>query len=224
MRRSLKNLIRNATHTLITFLIILSGRQAIVSADSLTVEMNKYPTTYNIGDSVSITGTATPNASVSIKILDPNNVTKVASEVPVAFNGNYWMEDGYILKVTDESGTWRVIVHDLSSNKIEEVVFIVVAIEDRLKTLGDQLTSLQNKVQTLNVTIEILKTSVENLSSRLSAAETSSATLSMITYGTLATSTMSIALSIMAITLYFQKRNIYNRLIGKTKKDKTKQH
>jgi len=201
---------------------MLLSTPAMVSADSLTVEMNKYPSTYDIGDSVFIEGTATPNASVFIRILDPNNVTKVDSEVPVASDGSYWMEDGYVLKVTDEPGTWRVNVYDLSSNETVETVFDVVAIEDRLKTLGDQLTSLQNQVQTLNGTIETLEASVEDLLSRLSEAEASSATLSMIAYGAIATSVASVALSIVAITQYLKKRNIYNRLTGRTKKDKTR--
>jgi peptidoglycan hydrolase CwlO-like protein len=211
---------RNASLMLLAILILLSNTLTMVSANSLSVKMNKSPPTYNIGDSISISGTATPNASVSIKILDPNNTIKVESEVNVASNGNYSVSNVYTLKVTDVAGTWRVNVSDLSSHETAEAVFNVVAIEDRLKTLEDQLTSLQNQVQTLNGTIETLETSVEDLSSRLSAAETLSATLTMYFYGAIATSIASVALSIVAITQYLKKRSIYNRLTGKTKKAK----
>ena len=225
MKKNLKNLVRypitrNVYIILLVFLMLLST-PTMVSADSLTVEMNKYPSIYNIGDSISISGTATPHASVSIKILDPSNTTKVESEVQVASNGNYWISSIYTLKVIDLPGTWRVIVYDLSSNETMGTVFDAIAIEDRLKTLENQLTSLQNQVQTLNGTAKALETSVEDLLSRLSAAETSSATLSMIAYEAIVTSIASVALSFVAITQYLQKRNIYNRLAGKTKKDKT---
>jgi hypothetical protein len=207
---------------LLAILILLSNTLVAVSANSLSVKMNKSPPTYNIGDSISISGTATPNASVSIKILDPNNTTKVESKVQVASDGNYSVSDVYTLNVTDMAGTWRVNVLDLSSNETANTVFDVVAIGDRLETLGNQLTSLQNQVQALNGTIGSLGASVEDLSSRLSAAETLSATLTMYLYVAIAASIASVALSIVAITQYMKKRSIYNRLTGKTEKGRTR--
>jgi hypothetical protein len=206
---------RNASLVLLAILVLLSNKLVAVSANSLSVEVNKSPPTYNIGDSISITGTATPNASVSVKVLDPNNTTKVESEVQVASQGNYSVSDVYTLNVTDPAGMWRVDVLDLSSNETADAVFDVVAIGDRLKTLGDQLISLQSQVQNLNGTIG-------TLSSKLSTVETLSATLTMYLYVAMAASIASLALGIVAITQYLRKRSIYNRLTGKTEKGRTK--
>jgi hypothetical protein len=175
----------------------------MVSADSLTVKTNKYPSTYNIGDSISISGTAAPNTLVSITILDPNNTTKDEGGVHVPSNGNYSLLYAYTLEETDLPGTWRVNVKDLSSNETMETTFQVTTLWERLEAIEGQLAGLQN--------------SVENLSSRLSAIES----LSMVIYGAIATSIIAAVISIMALTRYLQKRNIYNRLTGKTKKDKT---
>ena len=220
--RTLKNLIRNpitrnVSITLLVFLMLLST-PTMVSADSLTVEMNKYPSTYNLGDSISISGTATPNASVSIKILDPSNTTKVESEVQVASDGNYWVSYIYTLKVTDLPGTWRVNVLDLSSNEKNETTYEVISIFERIEALEGQLASLKSQIKTLNNTIETLETLVKDLSYSQSVAETSS----LITYGAIAISVVSWALSIVAITKYLQKRYIYKRLVGKTEKSKTR--
>ena len=212
--------VRNAFLTLLAILIMLSSTPAMVLADSLTVEMNKMPPNYNIGDSVSMAGTATPNASVFIRIFDPSNTIKVESEVQVASDGNYSVLYIYTIKVTDLPGTWRVNIYDLSSNETAEAIINVVALWERLKILEDQLIVFQNKIQTLNGTVETLETSVKDLSSRLSTIEASS----RIAYGAIAISVLSAALSIVAITQYLQKRNIYNRLTGKTKKDKIRRY
>lgn len=199
---------RNASLVLLAILMMLSVTLATASANSLSVETDK--DTYNMGDSVSVFGTATPNASASIELIDPSNVTKAESEVQVASDGNYSKEDIYTLKVTDEPGTWRVSVCDLSSNETVEATFEVVALWEWLETLESQLASLQNKTetlesqlaslqnqtQTLEGTVETLETLVEDLSSRLSAAETSS----MIAYGAIVTSVVAVALSVVAIT------------------------
>jgi len=238
MRSALQNLARNpgarnASLVLLEILIVLSATPAMASAESLSVKTDK--DTYNIGDSVSISGTATPNASVSIKLRDPSNATKVESEAQVAFDGSYSMESIYILKAIDEPGMWRVNVCDLSSNETVEAIFEVVALWERLETLEGQLAALQNETQALEGTVEILETqlahlqnqtqtlegtvetletSVEGLSSRLSAAETSS----MIAYVAIGMSVVSVVLSIVAITRYLQKRDIYRRLVGKTER------
>ena len=197
---------------------MLAATPAIASANSLTIQLNKIPPNYNIGDSVSISGTATPNALISIKLLDPNNATKVESEVQVASDGNYSIGAIYILKVTDEPGTWRVNVFDLSSNETAEAIFEAVPLWERLNTLESQLASLQNQIQTLNGTIENLETSVENLSSRLSDIES----LSKVIYGAIAIAVIAAVISIVALTRYLQKRNIYRKLVGKTEKSKIK--
>ena len=208
-RKMARNLAaRNASLVLLAILMMLSVTLATASANSLSVETDK--DTYNMGDSVSVFGTATPNASASIKLFDPSNVTKSENETQVTSNGNYSIEDIYVLKVTDEPGTWRVNVCDLSSNETAEATFEVIALWEWLETLESQvanllnktetleaqLASLQNQTQTLEGTVETLETLVEDLSSRLSAAETSS----MIAYGAIVTSVVAVALSVVAIT------------------------
>jgi len=70
----------------------------VLASDSLSVMMNKSPSIYNIGDSISITGfNATPNALVSIKIFDSGNIIKAESEVQVASDGAYWVSYIYTL-------------------------------------------------------------------------------------------------------------------------------
>jgi hypothetical protein len=210
--------VRNSFLTSLAILIMLVATPAIASVNSLTVKMNKSPATYNIGDSISISGTATPNASVSIKILDPSNTTKVESEGLVASDGNYSMEAIYTLKITDEPGTWKVNVYESSTNETAETTFEVVAVWERLETLEGQLANLQNETQTLESKVQTLKTSVDNLSSRLSAIES----LTMVIYGAMVTAVIAAVISVVALTQYLQKRNIYRKLVGKTEKGKTR--
>jgi hypothetical protein len=185
----------------------LVAAPTITSANSLTVEMNKSPPTYNIGESISISGTATPNASVSIKIFDPSNITKVESESQAAPDGNYTMETIYTLELLDKPGTWKLNVYDSSTNETVETPFEVVSVWEKIEALESQLTSLQNQTQTLT-------TSVENFSSRLSTIES----LLIVIYGAIATSVIAAVISIVALTRYLQKRSIYKKLVGKSKK------
>jgi len=221
MRNALQNqtlnpTVRNSSLTLLAILTMLVAAPAIASANSLTVEVNKSPPTYNIGDSISISGTATPNASVSIKLLNPSNTTKVESEGQVASDGNYSIGAIYTLKIIDEPGMWKVNVYDSSANITAETTFEVIALWERLEALEGQLASLQNQTQTLENAIQTLNTSVENLSSRLSAIES----LLMVIYGAIATAVAAAVISIVALTRYLQKRDIYRRLVGKPKKGK----
>jgi len=197
-----RNLVaRNAFLVVLAILMMLLVTPSIVSANSLSVETDK--DAYNIGDSISISGTATPNASISIKLFDPSNVTKAENETQVTSNGNYSIEDIYVLKVTDEPSTWRVSVRDLSSNETAGATFEVVALCEWIETLESQVANLLNQTETLETQItslqnetETLESLVEDLSSRLSAAETSS----MVAYGAIVMSVVSVALSIVAIT------------------------
>ena len=56
---------RRISLSLLTIIVLLLNTIS-VSANSLTVEMNRYPSNYNTGESIAIFGWATPNASVSI--------------------------------------------------------------------------------------------------------------------------------------------------------------
>jgi hypothetical protein len=215
LRNKTRNLtVRNSSVTVLAIIIMLVTTPATALANSLKVEMNKSPATYNLGESISISGTATPDASVSIKILDPSNVTKVESDGQVASDGNYTMETIYTLELLDEPGTWKLNVYDLSTNETVETTFEVLSLWERLEALESQLTSLKNQTQTHESTIQTLTTSVENLSSRLSTMES----LLTVIYGAIVTSVIAAVISIVALTQYLQKRSIYRKIVGKSRK------
>ncbi len=201
-------------------LIMLLGTLTVASAGSLSVQTNK--NTYNIGDPVSISGTATPNASVYVKIIDPSGVLKVERELQTGSQGAYLAEGIYLLKVADEPGLWKTNVHDPSSNETVEKTFEVVAIWERLGNLENQIASLQNQTQRLEEEVETLKTSVENLLSSLSSMEAALSTTTYIAYGAIAASAAFAVISLAALMEYFRKRGIYRRIVGKTEKAKTR--
>ena len=213
MRSSLQNLFgkptgRNVSILALAVLVMLSTTPAMAASNSLSVVTDKY--TYNIGDPIYVSGTATPNASVVVTLLDPSNVTVVVSQVQVASNGNYSIGTPYSLKMTDGAGFWIVVAYDTSSNKTAKASFDVVSLWERIQmlesdlsslrnqtqTLGGQITVLQNDIQTLNGTVGTLEASVGNLSSSLSAAESTS---SIIAYGAIAVSIFLVVLSIVAM-------------------------
>ena len=185
---------------LLAVLVMLSNTPAIAAENSLSVVTNK--DTYNIGDSIYVSGKATPNASVVFTLLSPSNITVAVSQTQVPSSGNYSIVKLYTLKVTDEVGFWLAVVYDTSSNKTAKVSFEVVSIWDRILILESQLSNLQGQTQALEEErivlqndIQTLNSTVGTLSSRLSTAEFSS----IFAYGAIAISIFSLVLSIWAV-------------------------
>ena len=185
---------------LLAVLVMLSNTPAIAAENSLSVVTNK--DTYNIGDSIYVSGKATPNASVVFTLLSPSNVTVAVSQTQVASSGNYSTDNLYALKATDEAGFWLAVVYDTSSNKTAKASFEVVSLWNRILILESQLSYLQGRTQelederiVLRNDIQALNSTVGTLSSRLSAAELSS----IFAYGAIAISIFSVALSIWAV-------------------------
>ena len=212
MKKTLQDMIgkptgRNVFVLLLAVLVMLSTTPAMALENSLSVVTNKK--TYNIGDPIFVSGTATPNASVEITLLNPSNVTVTTTQTQVASGGNYSTGSLYTLKVTDGAGNWSVVAHDTASNITAKASFKVVSVWDRISQLEDQLShlnstvvyledqvtylsgqniALQNDTQTLNST-------VGTLSSRLSAAELSST----FAYGAIVISIFAVFVSYWAV-------------------------
>jgi hypothetical protein len=212
MKNILQNLIgrpagRNVLMLSLVVLLMLSTTPVMALGNPPSVVTNK--NTYNIGDPIYVTGTATPNASVKITLLDPSNATVVAIQTQVASGGNYSTGRLYTLKVTDEAGNWSVVAVDTSSNMTGKASFGVVSVWDRISQLedqnqklnstvvylNDQLTYLSDQVVVLQNDTQTLNSTVGTLSSRLSAAEISST----FAYGAIVISILAVFVSYWAV-------------------------
>jgi len=77
-----------------------------------TIQINPFVTTnkpgYQIGENLSIRGTAAPNVTVAIQILDPTGIRKNIVKTIADEYGNYSVKEVYTFLKGDSEGEWKI--------------------------------------------------------------------------------------------------------------------
>ena len=95
--------------TLIT-LLVASLAIPMVFASPITASTDQE--TYLAGDSLSVTGTATASAQVSIQIFDPSDIRKGVAQVEADDAGAFSASNIYTFTDTSDAGDWTVKAYD----------------------------------------------------------------------------------------------------------------
>lgn len=108
--------------TLIT-LLIASLAMPLALANPITVSTDK--DTYVAGEKLSVTGTATPNAYISVQVFDPNDVRKAVAQTQADEDGAYSASEIYTFTETSVAGVWTVTAYDSAADESASATFIV---------------------------------------------------------------------------------------------------
>ncbi len=106
-------------------LIILLSIIPVTLASPVTVTTDK--TLYKIGDSISVTGSATPNAYITIQLFDPQGLRAAIGQTQASTEGSYSKLGIYRFTGTDTPGEWRIFVLDATRQESSETIFTLAA-------------------------------------------------------------------------------------------------
>jgi hypothetical protein len=112
--------------TLIT-LLVASLAVPMVFANPITVSPNQE--TYATGEKLSVTGTATPNAQVSIQIKDPSDIRKGVAQTQADDTGAYSASDVFTFVATSAAGAWTVTAYDSTAGDTASAILTVGALK-----------------------------------------------------------------------------------------------
>ncbi|MCS7119813.1 MAG: hypothetical protein RMJ07_06755 [Nitrososphaerota archaeon] len=202
----------------LVFFLMLSIGSTINHAGSLSIQTDKG--VYNIGDYISVFGTADPNASLSIRIFDPSGLLKANVSAVADINGTYSAQAIYMLRLTDEPGDWNIQLFSAASNGTAQKSFKVIPIWERIESLGNEISELRSITDMLRERVADLEALVNSLSSGMVGVQSTLSWLTYLIYGAIAVSAVSAVVSTLALLQYLRKREVYMRIVGKTEKPK----
>ncbi len=108
--------------------ILLASIATVAFAAPISVMADK--TSYNSGEAVSVTGTATPDTWISIQLYNPNGMRMAISQVQSGSDGAYSVSKIYTFTTADVSGIWKVEAYDSSAVETAQKTFTVTAAPD----------------------------------------------------------------------------------------------
>ncbi|RLG91596.1 MAG: hypothetical protein DRO36_03930 [Candidatus Hecatellales archaeon] len=112
-----------ATLIILTFLTVNLTFPSIISYASPTIKTEK--SVYGGGETLNISGTATPNTDITIQLFDPAGRRKAIAQASVNSEGLWSKTNIYTFTREDLSGRWIVKVYDTVLEKWAETPFIV---------------------------------------------------------------------------------------------------
>ncbi|KSW10745.1 hypothetical protein CF15_08160 [Pyrodictium occultum] len=100
-------------------LVLLAVSQSIVALAALSVSLNK--ASFIPGDTLVVSGTADPNAVITIKIVDPNGAVKVADQVSAGGDGSFT----WSIRLPGDwpTGTYQVVVRNADTGEQQTLTF-----------------------------------------------------------------------------------------------------
>jgi membrane-bound inhibitor of C-type lysozyme len=155
-------------------LMLLAAALAVPLAFAApTVSTDK--ASYSPGDALSVSGTATADAIVSIQVFDPDG-TRVAIAQATAGTDGAYSATVYTFKTADSAGTWTVKAYQGGVTAETTVTFTTEAVTPPTVTptteLEKKVAILEDEVDTLSGTITSLKKTVSDLESQVADIET----------------------------------------------------
>jgi len=116
------------TASILILLLIAPLAMPAIFASPIAVTTDK--SNYAAGDNLSVSGTTTAIALISIQVFDPSNVRKAVSQAVSDADGIYSASNIYKFSSKDTGGTWKVSVYDASSAETAEATFTVAITTD----------------------------------------------------------------------------------------------
>lgn len=132
-------------------LILISTTLSASSASPITVTPDKL--LYNVGDSISVTGTATPNAYVTIQLYDAQNLRKAVAQTQTTSEGIYIKTNLYTFTGKDKPGDWKVTVYDSVRHESSEAIFTLSLPAPPVLTLTITPEKAEYKAESIIITV-----------------------------------------------------------------------
>ncbi len=141
-------------------LILLTAVLAILPVFATPITVTPEKTQYKAGESLTVSGTATPNTDITIQLFDPANRRIAIAQATANSEGAYTATNIYTFSGVDPSGTWTVKVYDPAANEwAEATLSLIVDVTPPALTITVEPVKPSYK----NETITIIVTSDEEL-------------------------------------------------------------
>lgn len=148
----------------------------LASASPITVKPEK--DSYNAGETLNVSGTASAGASVSIQLFNPDGKRIAIAQAEADTTGKYSAKGVYTFGVGDKSGTWTVKAYDpVTGEWAEYKLTLGVIITPPPTTLEGRVAELEKKVAALENQVSDLSNTVKTLTSKVASLEATISTL-----------------------------------------------
>jgi hypothetical protein len=95
-----------------TLITLLVATLAIPMAFASPIDVSTDQDSYVVGEQLSVTGAATPNAQVSIQVFDPNDIRRGVAQTTADEAGVFQASNIFTFSAIQETGAWTVTVYD----------------------------------------------------------------------------------------------------------------
>jgi len=141
-------------------LILLTAVLAVIPVFATPITVTPEKTEYKAGESLTVSGTATPNTDVTIQLFDPANRRIAIAQATANSEGAYTAANIYTFSGVDPSGTWTVKAYDPAADEWAEATLnLIVDVTPPTLTITVEPVKATYK----NETITIIVTSDEEL-------------------------------------------------------------
>jgi len=141
-------------------LILLTAVLAVIPVFATPITVTPEKTEYKAGESLTVSGTATPNTDVTIQLFDPANRRIAIAQATANSEGAYTATNIYTFSGVDPSGTWTVKAYDPAADEwAEATLSLIVDVTPPTLTITVEPVKATYK----NETITIIVTSDEEL-------------------------------------------------------------
>lgn len=171
--------LQKITPIFFVLMLTLAALAVIPLASASPITVNAEKDSYDAGETLNVSGVASPGALVSIQLFDPDNVRKAIAQAEAnSTTGEYSIIGLYTFDVADKSGTWTIKAYDsVTGEWAEDTVTLGVVTPPTVKTLEERVSELEEKVATLESQVSDLSSTVADLESKITTLEGTITTL-----------------------------------------------
>ena len=141
-------------------LILLTATLAILPAFAAPITIKPEKTEYKSGETLAVTGTATPNTDITIQLFNPAGKRVAITQVTADSEGSYKAENLWVFTKDDPQGTWKVKAFDAASSEWAEATF-TLAVDTTPPALTIKIEPVKSVYK--EETITVIVTSNEEL-------------------------------------------------------------
>lgn len=143
-------------------LILLTAALTVLPVFATPITVTPAKTEYKSGETLNVTGVATPNTDVTIQLFDSTGKRVAITQVTADAEGAYSAANLWIFTKDDPSGTWTVKAYDAAAAEWAEATFTVtVDVTAPTLTITIEPTKAVYKEETITIVVssnEELKT------------------------------------------------------------------
>jgi len=142
------------TLTLFFTVLLVLATLAILPALASPITVATEKDEYKAGEVLAVSGTATPNALVSIQLFDPNGKRVAITQADADSTGAYSATNIYTFSKEDTTGTWTVKAYDSAADKWAETTFtLTMDVTPPTLTITISPTKATYKEETITITV-----------------------------------------------------------------------